>query len=109
MPEGIEGRVAYTGNLRNIVHQLVGGLRQAMGYSGLARPSPTMQAHDHVRPHDGGRAARVARPRHHHHRAGPELPQVLDLTYPLGEWLWDHARPVSVGAGIRFWGREGIS
>jgi IMP dehydrogenase len=34
VPEGIEGRVAYTGNLRNIVQQLVGGLRQAMGYTG---------------------------------------------------------------------------
>ena len=34
VPEGIEGRVPYTGNLRNIVHQLVGGLRQAMGYTG---------------------------------------------------------------------------
>jgi IMP dehydrogenase len=36
VPEGIEGRVPYTGNLRNIVHQLVGGLRQAMGYTGCA-------------------------------------------------------------------------
>lgn len=34
VPEGIEGRVPYTGQLRNIVHQLVGGLRQAMGYTG---------------------------------------------------------------------------
>ena len=34
VPEGIEGRVAYVGQLRHIVHQLVGGLRQAMGYCG---------------------------------------------------------------------------
>jgi IMP dehydrogenase len=34
VPEGIEGRVAYKGPLRNVVHQLVGGLRQAMGYCG---------------------------------------------------------------------------
>ncbi len=40
VPEGIEGRVPYTGNLRNIVHQLVGGLRQAMGYTGC----PTIDA-----------------------------------------------------------------
>ena len=36
VPEGIEGRVAYKGPLRNVVHQLVGGLRQAMGYTGAA-------------------------------------------------------------------------
>ena len=34
VPEGIEGRVAYKGPLTPIVHQLVGGLRQAMGYCG---------------------------------------------------------------------------
>jgi IMP dehydrogenase len=36
VPEGIEGRVAYKGPLVPIVHQLVGGLRQAMGYCGAA-------------------------------------------------------------------------
>ena len=36
VPEGIEGRVTYKGPLRNVVHQLVGGLRQAMGYCGAA-------------------------------------------------------------------------
>jgi IMP dehydrogenase len=36
VPEGIEGRVAYKGRLTNVVHQLVGGLRQAMGYCGAA-------------------------------------------------------------------------
>jgi inosine-5'-monophosphate dehydrogenase len=34
--EGIEGRVPYKGPLTNIVTQLVGGLRQAMGYTGSA-------------------------------------------------------------------------
>jgi IMP dehydrogenase len=34
VPEGIEGRVAYKGPLAPIVHQIVGGLRQAMGYCG---------------------------------------------------------------------------
>lgn len=34
VPEGIEGRVAYKGPLGNVVHQLVGGLRAAMGYCG---------------------------------------------------------------------------
>jgi IMP dehydrogenase len=36
VPEGIEGRIPYKGPLRNVVHQLVGGLRQAMGYCGAA-------------------------------------------------------------------------
>jgi IMP dehydrogenase len=34
VPEGIEGRVAYKGGLIAIVHQLVGGVRAAMGYTG---------------------------------------------------------------------------
>jgi len=36
VPEGIEGRVAYKGPISNVLHQLVGGLRQAMGYCGTA-------------------------------------------------------------------------
>ena len=34
VPEGIEGRVPYKGALVAILHQLVGGLRAAMGYTG---------------------------------------------------------------------------
>ena len=36
VPEGIEGRVPYKGPLANVLHQLVGGVRQAMGYCGAA-------------------------------------------------------------------------
>ena len=36
VPEGIEGRVPYKGNLLNIVHQLIGGIRSSMGYTGCA-------------------------------------------------------------------------
>ncbi|MGZ5913547.1 MAG: IMP dehydrogenase, partial [Reyranella sp.] len=36
VPEGIEGRVPYKGAVGNIIHQLVGGLRAAMGYTGSA-------------------------------------------------------------------------
>jgi IMP dehydrogenase len=36
VPEGIEGRVPYKGPVAGILHQLVGGLRQAMGYCGAA-------------------------------------------------------------------------
>ncbi len=36
VPEGVEGRVAYKGMVSPIIHQLVGGLRAAMGYVGAA-------------------------------------------------------------------------
>ena len=34
VPEGIEGRVPYKGSLANVIQQLTGGLRAAMGYCG---------------------------------------------------------------------------
>ncbi|MFZ9927468.1 MAG: IMP dehydrogenase [Candidatus Nanopelagicaceae bacterium] len=34
VPEGIEGKVAYRGEVATVVHQLVGGLRSGMGYAG---------------------------------------------------------------------------
>ena len=40
VPEGIEGRVPYKGPVQAILYQLVGGLRQAMGYCG----APTIEA-----------------------------------------------------------------
>jgi IMP dehydrogenase len=36
IPEGVEGRVPYKGPVANVLHQLVGGLRQSMGYCGAA-------------------------------------------------------------------------
>jgi IMP dehydrogenase len=36
VPEGIEGRVAYKGPVAAVVHQMVGGLRAGMGYTGSA-------------------------------------------------------------------------
>ncbi len=36
VPEGIEGQVPYKGPAGNVIHQLVGGLRAAMGYTGCA-------------------------------------------------------------------------
>tara|TARA_R110002095_G_scaffold3379_1_gene10856 strand:- start:210 stop:1427 length:1218 start_codon:yes stop_codon:yes gene_type:complete len=36
VPEGIEGQVAYKGSAAAVVHQMVGGLRAAMGYTGCA-------------------------------------------------------------------------
>jgi IMP dehydrogenase len=43
--EGIEGRVAYKGPLAGVLHQIVGGLRQAMGYCG----AETIEAMKHAR------------------------------------------------------------
>lgn len=36
VPEGVEGRVPYKGTMVNIIHQLMGGLRSSMGYTGSA-------------------------------------------------------------------------
>ena len=60
VPEGIEGRVAYRGPVSPIVHQLIGGLRASMGYTGsmdvetmrtrpeFVRVSAAGQAESHV-------------------------------------------------------------
>jgi IMP dehydrogenase len=45
VPEGIEGRVPYKGPLAGVLHQLVGGLRQAMGYCG----AETIESMKHAR------------------------------------------------------------
>jgi IMP dehydrogenase len=42
VPEGIEGRVAHKGSVAAMVHQLIGGLRAGMGYTG-SRDVPTLQ------------------------------------------------------------------
>ena len=36
VPEGVEGRVAYKGSVGSVVHQLMGGLRASMGYTGCS-------------------------------------------------------------------------
>ena len=36
VPEGIEGQVAFKGPARDVIHQLVGGVKAAMGYTGSA-------------------------------------------------------------------------
>jgi IMP dehydrogenase len=39
VPEGIEGRVPYKGSMMNVIHQLLGGLRSSMGYTGVSKVS----------------------------------------------------------------------
>ncbi len=75
VPEGIEGRVPFRGGLSDVAHQLVGGLRAAMGYTGSRddRAAQGRQAGpDHL-----GRAAGIAPARHRHHLGGTELHRPL--------------------------------
>ena len=44
VPEGIEGRIAYKGNLDEVVHQFTGGLRAGMGYCGAKDIAALQQA-----------------------------------------------------------------
>jgi IMP dehydrogenase len=44
VPEGIEGQVAYKGHARDVIHQLVGGVKAAMGYTGAATIEALQQA-----------------------------------------------------------------
>lgn len=44
VPEGVEGRVPYKGPAGTVIHQLVGGLRAAMGYTGNASISDMQQS-----------------------------------------------------------------
>ena len=44
VPEGIEGRVPFKGPLAGVLHQIVGGLRQAMGYCGASTIEAMQQA-----------------------------------------------------------------
>ena len=44
VPEGIEGRVAFKGQLREVVHQFTGGLKAGMGYCGAANISALQNA-----------------------------------------------------------------
>jgi IMP dehydrogenase len=45
VPEGIEGRVPFRGPLAQVAHQLVGGLRAAMGYTGSRTTEELQRAH----------------------------------------------------------------
>ena len=44
VPEGIEGRVAFKGHLKEVVHQFTGGLRAGMGYCGAGNIKSLQQA-----------------------------------------------------------------
>ena len=77
VPEGIEGRVPYKGVLQSVIHQLMGGLRAAMGYCGCATIDELSHARrvrrDHV-----GRHSRIARARRADRQGSAELPRRSD-------------------------------
>ncbi len=75
VPEGIEARVPYKGPVGGVLHQIVGGLRQAMGYCGSA--DDRRAAAGAVRAHHGRRAARVAPARRDDHEGRTQLPARL--------------------------------
>ncbi|HEY0446703.1 MAG TPA: IMP dehydrogenase [Allosphingosinicella sp.] len=49
VPEGIEGQVPYKGHARDVIHQLVGGIKAAMGYTGAATIPELQQRAEFVR------------------------------------------------------------
>lgn len=49
VPEGIEGRVPYKGPIGNVLHQMVGGLRASMGYTGCATVKEMREKSEFVR------------------------------------------------------------
>jgi IMP dehydrogenase len=49
VPEGIEGRVPYKGSISQVIHQMVGGLRAAMGYTGNATVSDMQKNAEFIR------------------------------------------------------------
>ncbi len=49
VPEGIEGRVPYKGPVGTVIHQMVGGLRAAMGYTGCATVAEMKEKAEFVR------------------------------------------------------------
>ena len=55
VPEGIEGRVPYKGKLSKIIEQLVGGLRQSMGYTGCKNIQELQTKTEFVRITDSGK------------------------------------------------------
>ena len=55
VPEGIEGRVPYKGKLSKIIEQLVGGLRQSMGYTGCKDVQELQTKTEFVRITDSGK------------------------------------------------------
>ena len=93
VPEGIEGQVPYKGPAANVLHQLAGGLRAAMGYVGAKTLEEFRDKAEFVRI-SACELAREPRARRDHHARKPELSGrrmsgPLALVYPvLAQVLW---------------------
>ena len=72
VPEGIEGRVAYKGPVANVIYQLVGGLRAAMGYCGAETVDDMKTRAQFVRI-TVGRPPGEPPARRHHHQGSAQL------------------------------------
>ncbi len=81
VPEGVEGRVPYKGSIVAILHQLIGGLRAAMGYTGSGSIEEMRTRPKFVRITGAGHA-REPRPRRDHHQGSAELPCPLSTPRP---------------------------
>ena len=73
VPEGVEGMVGYKGPVGKAIHQLVGGLKAGMGYTGSADIAD-LQRHRAVPPRHRRRPAREPRARRGDRPRGAELP-----------------------------------
>ena len=96
VPEGIEGMVPYKGPVAQAVHQLVGGVRAGMGYTG-SRDIAALQAERPLPPRHQRRPAREPRARRVGHPRGPELPAGLGVPMTHGR----HAVPLSLRGAQR--------
>ncbi len=54
VPEGIEGQVPYKGSVSNVLHQLIGGLKAAMGYTGNSSIVEMRKSCEFIRISDSG-------------------------------------------------------
>ena len=82
VPEGIEGRVPFKGPLSQVIHQLVGGLRAAMGYTGCATLAEMQRNCQFARVSAAG-PAREPHPRRRDHARAAQLPAA-----PLRPPVW---------------------
>jgi IMP dehydrogenase/GMP reductase len=76
VPEGIEGQVPYKGPARDVIHQLVGGIKAAMGYTGSPRSRTCKHARE-VRAHHQCGPFGKPRPRRDDHPRGAQLSDAL--------------------------------
>ena len=82
VPEGIEGQVPYKGPVRDIIHQLVGGVKAAMGYTGSTTIAELAAARA-LRPDHQCGPQRKPCPRRRHHARGAQLSDAVGHD-PLG-------------------------